>query len=103
MYVSLSLGLSSRCIAHTLLPLPADLSQDILESVVEGPEGDAVFEVYAEEDELEKEGGLRGASALESSADGPGVDEAVLKDLNLNMDRDAVIRDGGNGVIVIDD
>jgi hypothetical protein len=42
-----------------------DLAQDLLESVVEGPEGDSIYEVYVVPEDADNDNDVEGAAAAE--------------------------------------
>jgi hypothetical protein len=58
---------------------PSDLSQDLLEATVEGPEQDAIYEVYAGEDEQMDEEG-------KEDLDVEGVDPQAYAEMEVEQD-----------------
>ncbi|WVF70270.1 hypothetical protein IAT40_005059 [Kwoniella sp. CBS 6097] len=78
------------------------LSGDLLENVVEGPEGDAIYELYVPLDEEEEDAALQGAAGKDKASNdypegiGAEVDEDVYNAVGAHVD------DAEGDVIMID-
>ena len=63
-----------------------DLAQDLLESVVEGPEGDAIFEMYEEVEEPVAGGSRTGEGAVAGEIMDDEMYEAMTMDIGDDID-----------------
>ena len=71
------------------------MSQDILEMVVEGPEADAVYEAYAEDDEEASQHGEHNAEGPATGGKSGVGDEADIVDMDVYENMSVGDEDGG--------